>query len=261
VHDAPDTPRQALLLAAGEGSRLRPLTEHVPKPMLPIHGQAVVERLLGQLVRAGVERVTVVVGYRGDVLRAFLERVASGVELTFVEQAERRGTGHALQLALDAGLDRVDTIMAASDTWWRDEDVTALIDSATADSDALVTMSVLRWPVTQLPHSMEVLTDDDRRVERVLHRVDPAHEPAGATALSGSPLYVFRAPFWSYVERIQPAGGVVELATGIQQAIDDEHLVRAHEVHEARDLTRPEDLLRHNFSYLDRWLDEAKSHA
>ncbi len=251
--------RQALLLAAGEGSRLRPLTDHVPKPMLPIHGQAVVERLVGQLVRIGVERITVVIGYRGDVLRAFLERIASGIELTFVEQPQRLGTGHALQLALDAGLERVDTIMAASDTWWRDEDVTALVDDATRDEQALVTMSLLRWPVAQLPHSMAVRTDHERHVTRVLDRVDPAAEPADATALSGSPLYVLRAPFWSYVERIQPAGGVIELATGIQQAIDDGHLVRAHEIHGARDLTRPEDLLRHNFGYLDRWLDAARS--
>lgn len=259
MSDATATPRQALLLAAGEGSRLRPLTDHVPKPMLPIHGQAVVERLLIQLVRAGIERVTVVIGYRGDVLREFLEGLDPGVELTFVEQPERLGTGHALQLALAAGLDRVDTIMAASDTWWRDEDVAALIDDASRDADALVTMSLLRWPVAQLPHSMAVLTDDDRRVTRVLHRVDPAAEPAGATALSGSPLYLFRAPFWSYVERIEPAGGVLELATGIQQAIDDGRVVRGHEVRAARDLTRPEDLLRHNFGYLDPWLDAARS--
>jgi glucose-1-phosphate thymidylyltransferase len=250
-------PIQALLLAAGEGSRLRPLTDHVPKPMLPIDGQAVVERLVGQLVGAGIERMTVVVGYRGDLLRAYLERIASGLQLTFVEQAERRGTGHALQLALDAGLERTDTIMAASDTWWRDEDVSRLFERAERDHDALVTMSLLRWPVAQLPHSMSVQLDGDERVRRVLHRVDPATEPAGATALSGSPLYAFRAPFWEYVEQIEPAGGVVELATGIQHAIDDGHVVRGHEVHEARDLTRPEDLLRHNFGYLGQWLDEA----
>lgn len=258
---AADRPRQALLLAAGEGSRLRPLTDHVPKPMLPIQGQAVVERLLGQLTRAGVEHVTVVIGYRGDMLRTFIERVASGLELSFVEQPERRGTGDALQLALAAGLDRADTIMAASDTWWRDEDVNKLIDGAARDQQALVTMSLLRWPVGRLPHSMAVQVASDDRVERVLHRLDPAAEPADATALSGSPLYVFRAPFWSYVERIEPTDDVVQLATGIQAAIDDGHAVRAHEVYEARDLTRPEDLLRHNFSYLDPWLDEARSGA
>lgn len=261
MRESTTAPRQALLLAAGEGSRLRPLTDHVPKPMLPIHGQAVVERLIGQLVRVGVQRITIVVGYRGDVLRAFLERIASDVELTFVEQSERRGTAHALQLALESGLDRVDTIVAASDTWWRDEDVTGLVDDAASDEQALVTMSLLRWPIAQLPHSTSVLTDDERRITRVLHRVDPTVEPADATALSGSPLYVLRAPFWSYIERIQPTGGVIELATGIQQAIDDGCVVRGHEVHDARDLTRPEDLLRHNFSYLERWLDAATSRS
>ncbi len=255
--DASTRPRQALLLAAGEGSRLRPLTDHVPKPMLPIDGQAVVERLIGQLVDNGIERITVVVGYRGEVLRQFLEQVALDVELAFVDQAERRGTGHALQLALAAGLERADTIMAGSDTWWRDEDVSRLFSGVASNADALVTMSLLRWPVTKLPHSMAVQLDDDHRVERVLHRVDPQAEPPGATALSGSPLYCFRAAFWEYVERIEPAGGVVELATGIQQAIDDGLVVRGHEVHGARDLTRPEDLLRHNFGYLAPWLDEA----
>ncbi|MCW2920177.1 MAG: nucleoside-diphosphate-sugar pyrophosphorylase [Thermoleophilia bacterium] len=255
--DPAPRPRQALLLAAGEGSRLRPLTDHVPKPMLPIDGEAVVERLITQLVRHGIERMTIVVGYRGDVLRTYLERIATSVDLTFVDQADRRGTGHALQLALEAGLERTDTIVAASDTWWRDEDVSRLFTSASRDTDALVTMSVLRWPVAQLPHSMAVQHDEDDRVQRVLHRIDPGTTSSGASALSGSPLYAFRAPFWDYVAQIAPADGVVQLADGIQQAIDDGHVVRALEVHEARDLTRPEDLLRHNFSYLGEWLDEA----
>jgi NDP-sugar pyrophosphorylase family protein len=258
MQQPPTRPRQAVVLAAGEGSRLSPLTELVPKPMLPIDGQAVVERVLGQLVASGVERATIVVGHLAEALRTFVDRLELPLEVAYVEQGERRGTAHALQLALAAGLGHADTVVAASDTWWRDEDVAGLVDGAAADRDALVTMALLRWPVTQLPHHSAVQLDDVLCVRRVLHRVDPDAEPAGASALSGSPLYVFRAEFWERVAAIEPSpSGVVELATGIQRAIDDGELVRGFEVAGARDLTRPGDLLRHNFAYLAPWLDAA----
>src|SRR4051812_39798022 len=116
-------PTHAVVLAAGEGSRLRPLTDRVPKPLLPIDAEPVLGRVLGQLAAAGVEQVTMVVGYLGDAVRAFVDEREHGLRVSFVEQEERLGSGDALQRALAAGLPHADAIVAASDTAWSHEDV------------------------------------------------------------------------------------------------------------------------------------------
>lgn len=244
-------PRQAVLLAAGEGQRLRPLTEHVPKALLPIDGRPVIETLMHQLARCGIESFTIVIGHRGTMVRSSLpDLVPRGVDIRIVEQPERRGSAHALRCALDAGLEHRTAIVAATDTVFRDADVDSLIERFVAVRPQ-VAMGMRRWPVAELPHRSCVVVDDDLRVRVVIEKPPAA---AGTTGLAGSPLYIFDASFWPYVQRITPQGGIYELATGLQSAIDDGHVVQGVEVRNTRDLTRPDDILRHNFPYLDRLL-------
>ncbi len=77
--------RKALILAAGFGSRLSP-AQSIPKPLTPLAGEPSIVRLIRQFHDAGITEVAVVVGYRGDEVRAAVERGAtSGVSLTFFE--------------------------------------------------------------------------------------------------------------------------------------------------------------------------------
>ncbi|HEY8409422.1 MAG TPA: sugar phosphate nucleotidyltransferase, partial [Gaiellaceae bacterium] len=64
--------RDAVVMAAGEGSRLRPLTEEWPKPILPIDGRAVIATLLRELEAAGVARVVVVTGHLAEQVEALV---------------------------------------------------------------------------------------------------------------------------------------------------------------------------------------------
>lgn len=88
----------AVVLAAGRGSRLGALTDRCPKPLLPLHGSTtLLGRQLELMAERGIERVTVVVGYRGDALRAALGRVTRPrVEL--LENADWEGSGSAWSL-------------------------------------------------------------------------------------------------------------------------------------------------------------------
>lgn len=65
----------AFVQAGGKGLRLRPATQDRPKPMLPVGGVPMVERLIRQLLAAGIRRITVIIGYRGEVVRAHLARL------------------------------------------------------------------------------------------------------------------------------------------------------------------------------------------
>jgi UDP-N-acetylglucosamine diphosphorylase/glucosamine-1-phosphate N-acetyltransferase len=90
---------QTVLLAAGQGTRMRPLTDHVPKPMLPVAGKPLLEHTATAAVEAGASRLIIVVGYEADVVTDHFGDEIAGVPVTFVTQPEQRGTAHALQVA------------------------------------------------------------------------------------------------------------------------------------------------------------------
>src|SRR3954466_3348304 len=86
---------EAVVMAAGEGTRLRPLTERYAKPVLPIDGRPVVVTLLHEL--AFVDRIVVVAGCLGDQVRRLLDGFPT--ELQFVEQPEPLGSADAVARA------------------------------------------------------------------------------------------------------------------------------------------------------------------
>ena len=88
---------KAVVLAAGRGERLWPLTEDTPKPLLPLANKSVLERSLAALVGAGVRQIILVVGFRSEKIRDRLgkgERI--GAELKYVRQETAKGTADAL---------------------------------------------------------------------------------------------------------------------------------------------------------------------
>lgn len=90
---------QAVILAAGEGIRLRPLTQTRPKALLPVANRPILEHLVESLVRCGVRDIIVVVGYRKEQVMRHLIRLP--VPVRVVEQRDQIGTGHALLCARD----------------------------------------------------------------------------------------------------------------------------------------------------------------
>ena len=75
----------ALLLAAGTGTRLQPLTDNCPKCLTEVRGVPILRRLLSCLVEEGFRRLVVIVGYRNAQIRDYLERHASGLTIDFVD--------------------------------------------------------------------------------------------------------------------------------------------------------------------------------
>jgi bifunctional UDP-N-acetylglucosamine pyrophosphorylase/glucosamine-1-phosphate N-acetyltransferase len=245
---------QALLLAAGEGSRLRPLTDYAPKPLLPIDGQPVIGTLVDQLHRHGVTAFVVVISPTGGLLRDYLERHApDGCSFAFVEQPVANGSADAIQHGLAALDESIPSIIAACDTVWTDEDIAAMFESH-ARVSPMVTLAARRWPLEELPPRSCLTLADDGRILRVMEK-PPIDEVT--SALSGSPLYVVEPTFWPYVRAVEPGShGKAELATALQAAIDAGDRIQSLEVHATRDLTRPLDLLRANFPYLAELLPE-----
>jgi MurNAc alpha-1-phosphate uridylyltransferase len=79
-----------MILAAGRGERMRPLTDTVPKPLLRVHGTPLIERHVERLARAGIERIVVNLAWLGSLIREHLgDGSRHGVSITYSEESPR----------------------------------------------------------------------------------------------------------------------------------------------------------------------------
>lgn len=88
---------KAVIIAAGEGKRLYPLTADRPKPLVKVLGKTLIQHTWEVLPHI-IDEVVVVIGHKGDMMREFLGDEFLGKRVTYVEQKEQLGTAHALKL-------------------------------------------------------------------------------------------------------------------------------------------------------------------
>ena len=79
---------QCLILAAGNGTRIRSVSADLPKPLVDFRGKPILEHVIRRASQAGIERFVIVVGYRSDLIRSWLDASSLGVSVTFVENRE-----------------------------------------------------------------------------------------------------------------------------------------------------------------------------
>ncbi len=88
---------KAVILAAGEGTRMRPLTANLPKPLLSVAGKPFLQHTLEAVRRTGVMDVTILIGWQGHRIReSFGRGEGTGLKIDYEEQTERLGTAHAI---------------------------------------------------------------------------------------------------------------------------------------------------------------------
>jgi UDP-N-acetylglucosamine diphosphorylase / glucose-1-phosphate thymidylyltransferase / UDP-N-acetylgalactosamine diphosphorylase / glucosamine-1-phosphate N-acetyltransferase / galactosamine-1-phosphate N-acetyltransferase len=88
---------KAVVLAAGEGTRMRPLTANLPKPLLPVAGKPFLRHTFEALRSAGISEIAVLIGWQGHRIRErFGDGSALDLSIAYEEQAERLGTAHAI---------------------------------------------------------------------------------------------------------------------------------------------------------------------
>lgn len=90
--------KKAVILAAGKGTRMHPITKVVPKPMLPILTHPALDYLIEECTIAGIEEILMIVGHQKELIIQYYENHSN---ISFVEQKELNGTGGALELAKD----------------------------------------------------------------------------------------------------------------------------------------------------------------
>ena len=211
---------RAVVLVGGFGTRLRPLTNTIPKPMLPVGHVPIIERLVQNLARGGVTDVTLALGFRPEpFIEAFPGDVCAGVPLRYAVEPEPLDTAGAIRFAADfAGID--DTFVVANGDVLTDLDVGALV-AFHREVGAEATIHLIGVPD---PSAFGVVAlQDDGRVERFVEKPAPGTEPsnlinAGTYVLEPSVLARIPAGQKVSIERVTfPAvvadGGLFALAT------------------------------------------------
>jgi mannose-1-phosphate guanylyltransferase len=190
-------PLRALLLAAGLGTRLRPLTLHTPKCLVPIHGEPLLGRWLRQLEAAGCEAVLINTHYLADQVLAFLgERPATAMTVETVQEPELLGTAGTLlaNSAFFAGatglLIHADNAMGGS--------LGGLLDAHRHRAAGCeFTMLTFR---TDQPRTCGIVATNGQGVVTAFH--EKVADPPGNCA--NGALYVFEPPFLSDLATMSP---------------------------------------------------------
>jgi len=91
---------QCVILAAGKGSRLMPLTESLPKPLVTVNGKPLLDHIV-EALPSSIKELIIVVGYRGDMIKGYCGKEFHGRPVTYVEQENINGPAKALWLAKD----------------------------------------------------------------------------------------------------------------------------------------------------------------
>jgi mannose-1-phosphate guanylyltransferase len=157
---------QALVLAGGEGTRLRPLTLTLPKPVIPLAGRPFLSFMLDWLRRHGVDEVLLSCGYRSHDVERVLGDIHGGMRLRYVVEDEPLGTAGPLRLAADAGvLD--ERVLVLNGDCLTDIDLTAELAQHEA-TGALATLALVA--VEDTASYGVVPTLDDGQVEAFLEK-------------------------------------------------------------------------------------------
>ena len=97
-------PRKAVILCGGKGTRLRPITQEIPKPLIPIHGKALVEHLIDLFKKYGIKDIVLSVGYKKEKIKEYFGNGQKfGVNISYIEESEDvpLGTAGPLKKARD----------------------------------------------------------------------------------------------------------------------------------------------------------------
>ncbi|MEU4299584.1 mannose-1-phosphate guanyltransferase [Kitasatospora aureofaciens] len=157
---------KAVVMAGGEGTRLRPMTSSMPKPLLPVANMPIMEHVLRLLKRHGLSDTVVTVQFLASLVKNYFgDGEELGMHLTYAHEETPLGTAGSVKNAEDALKD--DSFLVISGDALTDFDLTKLIDYHRS-KNALVTVCL-----TRVPNPLEfgiTITDEEGRVERFLEK-------------------------------------------------------------------------------------------
>lgn len=228
------TIRQAILLAAGKGTRMGAHTRQIPKTLLAVGGRPLIDHILDRMQAAGIERVLVVTGHLGEQVR---EHVRSHqLEISFAEQAVIDGTARAALLGRDfAGGQPF--LLTFGDILCASEDYRSLLARLEPGTSGVLGVKLVDDPWK----GAAVYADAAGRVERIVEKPPPG---TSRTPWNSAGVYAFRPEVWPEIERVPLSPrGEYEITSAVEQLIASGRRVVLYGIaQDWLDVGRPEDL-------------------
>lgn len=231
---------QAVILAAGKGTRMRPLSANLPKPMLPVADRPLVAHTVDAAVDAGASELVFVIGYGADTVRDHFGDEYRACPVTYVVQEEQLGTAHALQTAQDHL--EGDFVVLNGDDLYAGGSIGQLFEHCPAVGAYTV----------EDPRPYGVFTLDGDRVTGIVEK--PADPPSDRVNVGA---YHFPAEAREWLDVPASDRGEHEL-TDVLARVIQEHAVRAVDVEEWLPVGHPWELLAANewkLGDMDRRID------
>lgn len=208
--------RTAVVLAGGEGERLRPLTKNRPKPMLPAGNRPILEYVFDSLLDAGVERLHVVVGYKGTRVQDHFGPTYGDVPLTYHRQEKQLGSGHAL-LQVRGSVD--EPFLAVNGDQIAEPSIVADVVAEHDRGGAIATLSVVESEEASRYGSVRL--DGDEVVELVERPLSDDYR------LLNAGVYGFEPEFLEELAATPREDGSLTLPAAVSRLVDDDrHRVR-----------------------------------
>jgi bifunctional UDP-N-acetylglucosamine pyrophosphorylase/glucosamine-1-phosphate N-acetyltransferase len=221
---------QAIVLAAGEGSRMRPLTSNVPKVMLPICGKPLLEQIVLRARQARIDRFTLVIGYGADSVRNhFGDGSKLGVKIDYALQEKQLGTGHALMAAKGSAEERFFVLNG---------DVLPDVESLKKMADLKTAVAAIK---VEDPKRYGVFTVSDARMISV---VEKSENPPSNLANAG--IYLLTGEIFEELGHVPLSErGEYELTDGLNSLARKEN-IQVVELEDWLEIGRPWDILAAN---------------
>lgn len=243
---------QGVILAAGKGTRLQPVTPARTKAMAPVAGKPIVARVLDLFLQNGIRDILLLISPDDPDIRPHVEaqlqtgQLPDDVAIQFVVQQERLGMAHALTLLTP--FIHGDFLMSACDNLVPAAHVAALLEThRTAGANGV--LSLMEIDIAESATTGIVEWDEDGQwIRRIVEKPQPADAPSNIASL---PLYLFSHKLLDYLPQVGPsARGEYELQDAIQLLIADAGGVTGVLTPQRWQLTNIADLLELNRYFL-----------
>ena len=238
---------QAVILSAGRGTRLMPITENRTKAMCPVAGKPIVERVMDTLVANGISEFILVISPDDpEIVEYFENKSKIEARVQFVHQAKQLGMGHALLQAVPYIHD--DFILSSCDNLVEEVVILRMLSMWTSDPPPNGILTLIRVGPDEIIRMGVVEITNKQRIIRIVEK--PTLEEAPSD-IGSVPIYLFSHKLIEYLNKIKPsARGEYELQDAVQELIENDGDVYGLLLPNRIDLTHPVDLLRLNLLFL-----------
>lgn len=212
---------KAIILAAGQGTRLRPVTLTMPKPLVPVANKRLIEYAIDTIKGGGIREIGIVVNSMDSpIVKAYGDGKQLGVQLEYIVQEEQLGLAHAAGLCRDfVGDDPF--AMFLGDNIFQDKMSDLFKNFESSDADASIVLTEVPDPSR---FGIAVVEGD--KIDRV---VEKPKDPPSNLAIVG--VYLFRSSVFEAIDKLEPsARGEYEITDAIQELINADKTIQPYRI-------------------------------